>query len=168
MFMRASRASELEHFGNLHFFQYFVGTSDILSVQMICLSANMYRQISKCTDKTPKKHYWGGGAVAAPAPYPPPPPPPLATLVHDPFIHPIHPAIHSFIHPSIHSFTLPFIHSFMHPSLAPSIILSTITHSSWEEEKKGEIKADWDWWRCVTSSQMAHVTNWLTINPQTV
>ena len=41
---------------------------------MICLSANMYRQISKCTDKTPKKHYWGGGGSC-------PPPPPLATLV---------------------------------------------------------------------------------------
>ena len=43
---------------------------------MTCLSANMYRQISRCTDKTPTKHYWGGGggggAVA---------PPPLATLV---------------------------------------------------------------------------------------
>ena len=32
----------------------------------------MYRQIFKCTDKTPKKHY-GGGAVAPPAPPPPPP-----------------------------------------------------------------------------------------------
>ena len=79
------RASELENFGiftfqKCYFFQYFVGTSDILSVQLICLSANMYRQISKCTDKTPKMHYWG--AVAPPpAPSPPPPPPPLATLV---------------------------------------------------------------------------------------
>ena len=77
MCMRAS----LEIFGififlNCYFFQYFVGTSDTLSVQMTCLSAymyrqisKMYRQISKCTDKTPKKHYWG--AVASP---PPPPP----------------------------------------------------------------------------------------------
>ena len=40
---------------------------------MIFLSANMYWQISKCTDKTPKKHY--GGRAVAPAP------PPPATLV---------------------------------------------------------------------------------------
>ena len=57
--MRASGASELRNFGiftflNCYFFQYFVGTSDTLSVQMTCLSAYMYRQISKCTDKTPK------------------------------------------------------------------------------------------------------------------
>ena len=37
---------------------------------MICLSANMYRQISRCTDKTPKKHYWGGGGGSCP-PCPP-------------------------------------------------------------------------------------------------
>ena len=36
---------------------------------MTCLSAHMYRQISKCTDKNPKKHYWGGSC------------PPLATLM---------------------------------------------------------------------------------------
>ena len=28
---------------------------------MTCLSAYIERQISKCTDKTLKKHYWGGG-----------------------------------------------------------------------------------------------------------
>ena len=71
--MRAS----LENFGiftflNCYFFQYFVGTADTLSVQMTCLSAYMYRQISKCTDKNPKKHYWGAAA---------PPAPPLATLM---------------------------------------------------------------------------------------
>ena len=40
-------------------------SSNILSVhqilcryKMTCLSAYMYRQISKFTDKTPKKHYW--------------------------------------------------------------------------------------------------------------
>ena len=71
MCMRAS----LENFGIFtflicYFFQYFVGTSDTLSVQMTCLSAHMYRQISKCTDKNPKKHYWGGSC-------PPPPCPPL-------------------------------------------------------------------------------------------
>ena len=42
MFMRASGASEVENFGvvtyyKCYFFQYFVGTSDILLVQMICL-----------------------------------------------------------------------------------------------------------------------------------
>ena len=66
MYMRASGASELRIFFNFHilkllFSQYFVGTSATLSVQMTFLSANMYRQISKCTDKTPKKHYGGGG-----------------------------------------------------------------------------------------------------------
>ena len=73
VYMRA--ASDLENvriftFSNCYFLQYFVGTSDALSVQMTCLSAYMYRQISKCTDKTPKKHYWGGGQL------PPCPPPP--------------------------------------------------------------------------------------------
>ena len=43
---------------------------------MACLLAYMYRQISKCTDKTPKKHYGGGGQL------PPPPCPHLATLVN--------------------------------------------------------------------------------------
>ena len=73
---RAERAS-LENFGiftflNCYFFQYFVGTSDTLSVQLTCLSAYMYRQISKCTDKTPKKHYW----------CPPPPPSGYANGMH--------------------------------------------------------------------------------------
>ena len=40
---------------------------------MTRLSAYMYWQISKCTDKTPKKHYGGGGAIT--------PHPPLATLM---------------------------------------------------------------------------------------
>ena len=31
------------HSKNCYFFQYFVGTSDTLSVQMACLSAYMYR-----------------------------------------------------------------------------------------------------------------------------
>ena len=35
---------------------------------MTCLSAYMYRQISKCTDKTLKKHYGGGGGTIAPLP----------------------------------------------------------------------------------------------------
>ena len=50
MYVYASRAS-LENVGiftflNCYFFQYFVGTADTLSVQMTCLSAYMYRQIS--------------------------------------------------------------------------------------------------------------------------
>ena len=79
----AERAS-LENFGIFtflicYFFQYFVGTSDTLSVQMTCLSAHMYRQISKCTDKFPnvptkiRKSIIGGAAA--------PPAPPLATLI---------------------------------------------------------------------------------------
>ena len=73
--MRASAASELENFRiftskNWYFFQYFVGNSYTctLSVQMTCLSAYMYRQTSKCTDKTLKKHYWGGGGQLPPPP----------------------------------------------------------------------------------------------------
>ena len=62
-------ASELRKFRRFYilrvcyFFQYFVGTSDTLSVQMTCLSAYMYRQISKCTDKSPKRLYGGGGGA---------------------------------------------------------------------------------------------------------
>ena len=48
-------------------------SSNILSVQMTCLSGYMYRQISKCTDKTPKMHYGGN------CPPPPPPPPGYAS-----------------------------------------------------------------------------------------
>ena len=56
-------------FLNCYFFQYFVDTSDTLSVQMTCLSrlTCLYLQISKCTDKTPKTHYGNNS--------PPPPPP---------------------------------------------------------------------------------------------
>ena len=68
-------------FLNCYFFQYFVGTSDALSVQMTCLSAYMYRKISNWTDtfqmcrqNSEKSIIGGGGAVA---PCPPPPPPPL-------------------------------------------------------------------------------------------
>ena len=73
MYMRASGASELRIFciftsKNCYFFPYFVGTSETLSVQLTYLSAYMYRQISKCTDKTPKKHYWGTIAPLPPAP----------------------------------------------------------------------------------------------------
>ena len=85
MYVYATERSEssLENFGIFtflicYFFQYFVGTSDTLSVQMTCLSAHMYRQISKCTDKFPsvptkiRKSIIGGAAA--------PPAPPLATL----------------------------------------------------------------------------------------
>ena len=55
---------KFSHKNPWYFFQYFVGTSYTLLVQMTCLSAYMYRQN--------EKHYWGEIA---------PPPPPLATLV---------------------------------------------------------------------------------------
>ena len=42
---------------------------------MTYLSDNMYRQISKCTDKTPKKHYGGH------CPLPPPPPSGYASVI---------------------------------------------------------------------------------------
>ena len=76
------RAS-LENFGiftflNCYFFQYFVGTSDTLSVQMTCLSAYY-----TCTDKFPnvptnfqmyrqksEKALLGGGGAAPPPPAP--------------------------------------------------------------------------------------------------
>ena len=51
------------HILKLQFFQYFVGTSDTLSVQMKCLSAlptnfRMYRQNTE-------KALWGGGGKGA-------------------------------------------------------------------------------------------------------
>ena len=57
------------HSGNCYFFQYFVGTSDTLSVQMqyMLVGFTCTDKISKCTDNTPKKHYW---AIAPPAPPP--------------------------------------------------------------------------------------------------
>ena len=60
-------ASERDNF--CCFFQYFVGTSETLSVQMTYLSAYMYRQISKYTDKNSEKTLLGGGGQL-----PPPPP----------------------------------------------------------------------------------------------
>ena len=57
---------------NLCICERAVGTSETLSLHMTYLSAYIYRQISKCTDKTPKKQYWGGGGGAM-APAPPPP-----------------------------------------------------------------------------------------------
>ena len=97
MCMRASEASELRKFRyfyilKLLFLRYFVGTSDALSYKwhacrLTCTdkfinvptNLSMYRQISKCTDKSPKRHYWG--AIAPPAP-------PLATLMWLRFIKP--------------------------------------------------------------------------------
>ena len=53
------RASELGNFCTFilktcYFFQYFVGNSDTLSVQMTWLSAYTYWKFFKCTDKTQK------------------------------------------------------------------------------------------------------------------
>ena len=76
MCMRASETSELRKFWHFAIsFNIFVGTSDTLSVQMTCLSAYMYRQISKCTDKFSnvptklrKSIIGGGGGAVAPLP----------------------------------------------------------------------------------------------------
>ena len=85
MCMRASGASELRTFWlfyilKLLFLSIFCRyTSDTLSVQMTCLSAYMYRQISKCTDKFSnvqtklRKSIIGGWGAVAPSPPPPPP-----------------------------------------------------------------------------------------------
>ena len=54
------------------YIRYFVGTNDMLVGLHVPTYFQMYRQILKCTDKTPKKHYCP----------PPPPPPPLATLMN--------------------------------------------------------------------------------------
>ena len=87
MCMRLSGASELRkcwHFYILNllflsifcrYIRYFVGTNDMLVGSHVPTNFQMYRQISKCTDKNPKKHYWGGGGSCPPAP-------PLATLMN--------------------------------------------------------------------------------------
>ena len=55
----------------------FVGTNDMLVGLHVPTNLSMYRQISKCTDKSPKRHYWGGvGWRGQLPPLPPPPPPP--------------------------------------------------------------------------------------------
>ena len=85
MNVRARGVSELRTvlhylFKNCYLIQYFVGTSETLLVQTwsyklhgtndILVGLHVPTDFKKCTDKTPKKHYWGN-----------PPPPPLATLV---------------------------------------------------------------------------------------
>ena len=89
MCMRASEASELRKFRYFYilkllflsiFCRYirgFVGTNDMLVGLHVPTNLSMYRQISKCTDKSPKRHYWGGGAIACP----PPPPSGYANVV---------------------------------------------------------------------------------------
>ena len=59
----------------MYFFQYFVGTNDML------VGLYMYRQISKCnpSDKT-LKSIMGGGGGNCPPDLPPPPPPPVTLL----------------------------------------------------------------------------------------
>ena len=46
----------------------FVGTNDMLVGFHVPTNLSMYRQISKCTDKSPKRHYWGGGGNCPPPP----------------------------------------------------------------------------------------------------
>ena len=84
MYMRASGASE-KIFAFSHS-KTAISFNILLVLQKLCRYkwhtcwlTCMYRHISKCTDKTPKKHYWGGGGAVAPLP--PPPTPTLATLV---------------------------------------------------------------------------------------
>ena len=79
--MRASGACELRKFWYHYilkllflslfcwYIRYFVGTNDMLVGLHVPTNFQMYRQISKCSDKTPKRHYWGGGGQL-----PPPPP----------------------------------------------------------------------------------------------
>ena len=84
MYVYASELRKCWHFTflNWYFFQYFVGTSDTLSVQMTCLLAYMYQQISKSTNKFSnvptklRKSIIGGGGGQLPPCHPPPPPPP--------------------------------------------------------------------------------------------
>ena len=72
MYMRASLENfRIFTFENCYFFQYFVGTSDTLSVQMTMLvglhvptNFQMYRQNSE-------KALLGGGGAIAPCPPPP-------------------------------------------------------------------------------------------------
>ena len=80
MYMRASGASELRKISHFHIlkllflsiFSWY--TSDTLSVQMKCLSAHMYRRISKRTDKIRKSIIGGGGGGGSCPPAAPPPP----------------------------------------------------------------------------------------------
>ena len=84
--MRASEASELRKLRYFYilkllflsifcrYIRCFVGTKDMLVGLHVPTNISMYRQISKCTDKSPKRHYWGGGGGGAIAPCPPPPP----------------------------------------------------------------------------------------------
>ena len=72
MCMRLSGAGELRKFWHFYilnllflsifcrYIRYFVGTNDMLVGSHVPTTFQMYRQISKCTDKNPKKHYWGG------------------------------------------------------------------------------------------------------------
>ena len=78
MCMRLSGASELRKFWHFYilnllfllifcrYIRYFVGTNDMLVGSHVPTNFQMYRQISKCTDKNPKKHYWGGSCPPAP------------------------------------------------------------------------------------------------------
>ena len=66
------RASELRFFLAFSHSKTAISFNVLLVLQKLCrykwwyLSAYMYRQVSKCTDKTPKKHYWGGGGGQLP------------------------------------------------------------------------------------------------------
>ena len=51
-------------------YMYFVGTNDMFVGLHVPTNFPMYRQISKCTDKSPKRHYWGGNCPPPPLPSP--------------------------------------------------------------------------------------------------
>ena len=81
--MRASELRKFWHFYILkqlflsiffRYIRYIVGTK-WHACRLTCTDKII---ISKCTDKSPKRHYWGGGGGQLP---PCPPPPPLATLM---------------------------------------------------------------------------------------
>ena len=104
---RAKKTLAFFTFLNCYFFQYFVGTSDTLSVQMTCLSVYMYRQISKCTDNSEKALLGGGGGAVAPSPAPPPPPPPSGSSHGEVRKSP------PLIHPTLRHFRGPFFFFFL-------------------------------------------------------
>ena len=67
MYMRASAASALRKISAFSHSKPAISFSIFLVLQVqnyILVGLYIYRQISKCTDKTAKKHYWGGGGAA--------------------------------------------------------------------------------------------------------
>ena len=74
MYMRASELRKFSHFSDS---KTAISFNILLVLQILC-RYEWHACRLKCTDKTPKKHYWAGGGQLPPCP---PPPPPLATLM---------------------------------------------------------------------------------------